>query len=459
MAVRTVDIRAGITDLTGLDGYGSVRCFVCHGPTPVGVVDIYGVAGTVSGLELRDAIVEQLRFEIIEADARDVNRRKVIALAGWAAVQTSARPASDAAFAIEARSGRRRVAVVIATIDRPDDLRRCLTSLDAQAERHGAEIVVCDNNPSSGLTAHVVTEFRTARLVCEPRRGAAYARNRAILATSADIVAVIDDDAVAAPDWLDCLMTPFDRRDVMAVTGNILPAQLDTPAQQAFEQHQPLGRGFQRWEADRSWFVWGRRAVPTWNLGGTCNAAFRMSALHDPDIGLMDEALGPGMPTGVGEDSYLLYRVLKAGHTVVYEPSAVVWHRHRRDDASLHRQLYGYYKGAVAQQLATLQRDGDLRAVRHLVMSLPAWYGRGLNAIRRGESTKPLAIWLTEAKGFVVGPDAYARSRLRVRRWGRSEHAPWLAAPAPFEPDPTEPMTATNGSRAGRPRAKPSRWK
>jgi hypothetical protein len=184
-----------------------------------------------------------------------------------------------------------------------------------------------------------------------------------------------------------------------------------------------------------------------------------MSALHDPDIGLMDEALGPGMPTGVGEDSYLLYRVLKAGHTVVYEPSAVVWHRHRRDDASLHRQLYGYYKGAVAQQLATLQRDGDLRAVRHLVMSLPAWYGRGLNAIRRGESTKPLAIWLTEAKGFVVGPDAYARSRLRVRRWGRSEDAPWLAAPAPFEPARTAPTTATNGSRAGRPRAKPSRWR
>ena len=43
----------------------------------------------------------------------------------------------------------------------------------------------------------------------------------------------------------------------------------------------------------------------------------------------MDEALGPGMPSGVGEDSYLLYRIVRAGYTVVYEPAAFVYHRHR----------------------------------------------------------------------------------------------------------------------------------
>jgi GT2 family glycosyltransferase len=345
----------------------------------------------------------------------------MIALASWAAMQTAARPAPVAPSAVRAEPASLRVAVIVATLDRPDDLRRCLESLQCPVKQRGAEVVVCDNNPSSGITARVVADFGIARLVSEPRRGVAYARNRAILAASADVVAVIDDDAVATPDWLDRLLAPFDRRDVMAVTGNVLPAELETPAQQAFEQHQSLGRGFQRWEATWYWFVWGRRAVPTWDLGGTCNAAFRVSALRDPEIGLMDEALGPGMPSGVGEDSYLLYRVLKAGYTVVYEPSAVVWHHHRRDDASLHRQLYGYYKGAAAHQLTTLQRDGDLRAVRHLARALPAWYARELNSIRRGTSSKPLPIWLTQAKGFVAGPGAYVRSRVRVRRWGRSE--------------------------------------
>jgi hypothetical protein len=40
------------------------------------------------------------------------------------------------------------------------------------------------------------------------------------------------------------------------------------------------------------------RAVPAWNLGATANAAFRAAIFEDPEIGLMDEALGVGTPTG-----------------------------------------------------------------------------------------------------------------------------------------------------------------
>ena len=99
------------------------------------------------------------------------------------------------------------------------------------------------------------------------------------------------------------------------------------------------------------------RACPTWELGATANAAFRATAFTDPEIGLMDVALGPGTATGVGEDSYLLYRIVRAGYTVVYEPSAVVWHRHRDTPGALERQITGYYSGHVAHQLTTLLRD------------------------------------------------------------------------------------------------------
>ena len=74
-----------------------------------------------------------------------------------------------------------------------------------------------------------------------------------------------------------------------------------------------------------------RGAVPTWKLGATANAAFRAAIFSDPAIGVLDEALGAGMPTGCSEDTYLFYRILKAGHTIVYEPAAWVWHEHRRD--------------------------------------------------------------------------------------------------------------------------------
>ena len=60
-----------------------------------------------------------------------------------------------------------------------------------------------------------------------------------------------------------------------------------------------------------------RRAVPTWRIGSTANAAFRASIFSDPRIGLMDEALGAGMPTGCSEDTYLFYKVLRAGYRIV----------------------------------------------------------------------------------------------------------------------------------------------
>ena len=80
----------------------------------------------------------------------------------------------------------------------------------------------------------------------------------------------------------------------------------------------------------------------------------------------MDEALGPGMPSGVGEDSYLLYRIARAGYTVVYEPSACVCHRHRGTADALDQQLTAYYSGHVAHNLTTLVRDRDPRAVERI---------------------------------------------------------------------------------------------
>ena len=175
-----------------------------------------------------------------------------------------------------------------------------------------------------------------------------------------------DDDVVVPDGWLDLLLEPFVRNDVMAVCGNVQPLELRTPAQRAFEAMGGLGKGFERvesrWENPRS--PW--RAFRAWDLGATANAAFRADFRSHPEIGLMDEALGPGMPSGVGEDSYLLYRIARAGFTIVYQPAAFVYHRHRDQHETLLRQITAYYSGHVAHNLTTLLRDRDLRSVARL---------------------------------------------------------------------------------------------
>jgi GT2 family glycosyltransferase len=267
----------------------------------------------------------------------------------------------------------------------------------------------------------VAAEFPAVKLVEERRRGLAYARNRGFIASRGEIAVTTDDDVLAPPDWLEKLLAPFAEPDVMVVTGNTLPRELDTAAQRLFEAYGGLGRGPRRRIVNRDWFNQCGTAVPTWTLGATANAAFRSSIFSHPGIGLMDEALGPGMPSGVGEDTYLFYKVLKAGYTIVYEPAAWVWHKHRREMAALRRQVFNYSKGHVAYHLTTLLGDGDWRAVINLAALLPVHHLR--RALHRllGRSDYPLSLILLEAAGNLAGPWALWQSRRRVRREGKSE--------------------------------------
>jgi GT2 family glycosyltransferase len=318
------------------------------------------------------------------------------------------------------------VSIVVATLDRPHELRECLHCLSSLKVIRPIEIIVVDNNPSSGLTKPIVAEFSNVKLVQESRRGLAYARNAGILASTGDIAVATDDDVRVPPDWLEKLVAPFARADVMVVTGNVLPLTLETQAQRLFEVYGGLGRGDKPMEVGGAWFaLHTRHAVPTWRLGATANAAFRTSIFTHPGIGLMDEALGPGMPSGVGEDTYLFYKVLKAGYTLVYNPLAYVWHIHRRDMKALRSQLYAYSKGHIAYHLTTLLRDGDKRALWH-IFHLTGWrikqVGSVLNSFFQGHPCEyPLSLVLLEIAGNLAGPWALWRSRRRVQREGRSQ--------------------------------------
>ncbi|MCB0096828.1 MAG: glycosyltransferase [Caldilineaceae bacterium] len=313
------------------------------------------------------------------------------------------------------------VSIVVATLDRPDDLRACLQSLLRQASPRPIEIVVVDNNPASGLTPPVVAEFPTVVLVNEARQGLAYARNAGFVACTGEIAIATDDDVIAPPDWVERLVAPFARSDVMVVTGNVLPYELETPAQHYFEWYGGLGRGFERFEVNGDWFESHRFfSVPTWRLGATANAAFRTTIFTHPEIGLMEESLGPGMPSGVGEDTYVFYKVLKAGYTVFYEPEAYVWHKHRRTMPALRKQLYNYSKGGVCYHLTLARNDGDLRGLVRIFCELPMAYIWRFKQWWWGASQFPLALILLEMWGNLMGFGAFFASRRRAKRLGRS---------------------------------------
>lgn len=391
IALRTIDISRPLEPLTGLAGYSRVRVFVEHDGRVIGAADVWNSgADAVSVFRLTDIVAAYVAKRLLQPSDEPPSLSPLI------------------------------VSVVVPSCGRTEDLRRCLTSLTAQRTRHQLEIIVVDNRPVTGTARRVATEFPAVRIVDEPRPGLSFARNAGIAHATGEILVATDDDVVAPVDWIERIAAPFVRKEVAAVTGNVLPLELRSEAQCRFEAYGGLGKGFQRVEVDGEWFRTRRMAVPTWQLGATANAAFRASVFRDPAIGLLDEALGAGTPTGCSEDTDLFYRILKAGHTLVYEPSAFVWHRHRVTMKELRAQIYAYSKGHVAYQLTTLLRYRDRRALLRLFYSLPKTYlARAWHRIR-GYSEYPLSLIALEVAGNLAGPYALWAARRRAKRLGVS---------------------------------------
>src|SRR5215831_10101418 len=121
------------------------------------------------------------------------------------------------------------VSVIIATYNRCGLLRGALESALAQgASGGGFEVIVVDNNSTDGTSrlVHSMIESEAGRLryLAEPRQGVSYARNRGVAASRAPIVAFMDDDVRAAPDWLSTIQKVLDdNSEIDLVGGKVLP--------------------------------------------------------------------------------------------------------------------------------------------------------------------------------------------------------------------------------------------
>jgi GT2 family glycosyltransferase len=311
------------------------------------------------------------------------------------------------------------VSLIVATCDRPADLRRCLSSVLASRTRRKVQIIVVDNRPGLPGIQEVLKEFPQVELVEEPRPGSSYARNAGLAAAREEIVAMTDDDMVVSPDWLERLIEPFRRADVAAVTGNTLPSSLDNEAELQFEAYGGFGRGYCSREFDEYWFHrWKRRATPTWQLGGTGNIAFRRNLFEDPKVGPFEECLGAGVPAGVGEDTLWFYQVLRTGKVILYEPGAVAWHHHRVTMDGLKKQLMAYSKGHVAYHLVTLMKYRDKRALVRLGYELPHSMLTRVWGRLRGTYDYPWRLLGIEITGMLLGPLSLWQSKRHVRKHG-----------------------------------------
>ena len=212
------------------------------------------------------------------------------------------------------------VTVAVCTRDRAGDLAACLDSL-VSLDYPNVDRLVVDNDPPDDSTERFVGDrFPSVRYVREPRPGLDWARNRAILECRGELLAFTDDDVVVDPGWVTALVEIFNADPgVMAVTGLVIPHELVTDAQRLFETYGGFGRGFaRRWYRAPAGRSIAMPYAGSGKFGTGANMAYRRTLFDH--VGGFDPALDVGTCTNGGGDLEMFFRVLKAGHTLVYAP-------------------------------------------------------------------------------------------------------------------------------------------
>jgi GT2 family glycosyltransferase len=320
------------------------------------------------------------------------------------------------------------LSVAVCTHARTATLARALDSLLAQRPPV-AEILVVDNAPPDEATHALVTaRYPSVRYVRAPVQGLDFARNRALANAGGEVVAFLDDDAVADAGWAAALGAVFAADPTVAVcTGRVEALGDGTEGERVFEANGGFSRGMGRIRlpADAALPLHGRPApLIAWavSVGSGCSYAVRRATALG--LGGFDEALDLGAALPGGGDHDLLWRALQAGHSVVYEPAAVAWHEHRSQAAGAHAQIVGHQRALLA--FLSKHVVGASAGARGPLAGYLAWrlLKPGLRLVRRAAGRDPLPasvlarMWWNCWAGLL----AYPRAR-RLASARRAEHA------------------------------------
>lgn len=310
----------------------------------------------------------------------------------------------------------RSVSVVICayTMARWSALGAAVRSVGEQTVPVGEIIVVVDHNDE--LLVHARTHLDGVRVVENTQnRGLGGARNSGVAAATGDIVAFLDDDAVATPEWIEELLWPFDRDSAVLGVGGAIEARCPTGRSAWFP------REFD-WVIGCTYEGMPKTVAPVRNMHG-CNMAFRRGVFES--IGAF--ALGYGC-----DETEFCIRVARSwpGGQFLHNPRARVQHYVPPERMNWRYFLRRcYFEGGSKAVVAWLQgaTEGLSSERAYVLHALPRGIVRGIvDGLIRGEIhglLRALAIFLgltATMAGYVMGK---ARLRHTAVKRGWVEHS------------------------------------
>ena len=252
------------------------------------------------------------------------------------------------------------IAVVVAVYNAESTIEACIRSLlEMRRGAYELELIVVDNGSTDGTRAIVAKFGDRLRLLTEPKRGPAAARNRGIREARSEWIAFTDADCVVEPGWLLDLVPPLAEPGAGISGGKITSVEpcnrierfgdLIHDHQKAIEEEDPPYAITMNWASRREVLV---------------------------SAGLFDENLMRG------SDSDLAFRLHAMGYRTVYRGGAVVHHHNESTFRGLFHEGFMHGSGtetflakkvhdpSVKHRFATERRL--LRTLRAIVTGRPA---------------------------------------------------------------------------------------
>jgi glucosyl-dolichyl phosphate glucuronosyltransferase len=292
------------------------------------------------------------------------------------------------------------------TLKRWHDLVRAVESLHRQTVRPQEIIVVVDHNPA--LLVRVQAELPDVISVQNDEvRGLSGARNSGLRAASGDILVFLDDDAVAAPNWLEELVQGYADSRVVGIGGSSQPA---------WDEQRPswFPEEF-NWVVGCTYLGLPVTTATVRNLIG-CNMSFRREVFDT--VGGFRNGIGriDTKPLGC-EETELCIRASQVwpDRVMLFEPKAKVFHK-----VPTGRANFGYFfsrcyseglaKATVSRFVGA--RDGLSSEWTYTFKTLPSGVARGLADAASGRDLGGFGRAAAIVAGLAVTTAGYISGRL-----------------------------------------------
>jgi glycosyltransferase involved in cell wall biosynthesis/GT2 family glycosyltransferase len=311
-----------------------------------------------------------------------------------------------------------------------DDLCAAVRSVGEQSLAAREIIVVIDNNPE--LLARVRESMSDVIAIENPgARGAGEARNRGVELATGSIVAFLDDDALATPEWIERAAAAFADQRVIGVGGTIEPI---------WEGSRP------RWMAEEFYWTFGctypglpTAPAPIRNLIAT-NMFVRRAAFLE--LGGFRAGFGKTGARSGTEETDLCIRASQRWPDGIwlYDPAVAVSHNVPRSRSRLSYFVSRCYDEGIAKASIVKfvgGQDGLAAERYYTARTLPRGFVRGLKSAVIGREAAGIARSASIAIGLTATVAGYMAGRTKLQR----AHAP--------SDDPAERPGAMPGRDAG----------